>query len=399
MKTKTINILATKTQRVTLPVRRDPYFITLRSGCSLGFRRGPDTWIARYLDGSKTYQFKALDSCEDYDDAVKAAEGWFGQMSGTGHRSVTRGTIADALRAYLQHLRDLGRHDAAATAQNKLQTCVLGNPEPKRGKPVAAAALADVQLEHAAKEDFISWRRALSKGRANQTTNRYVGCVVAALNTAVGECGYIGNAAAWSLKDLEEADANGDTAVYLTTAQLKRMTQFLSRCLQSFVNVLDATGGRPLEVANATVEDYDAKHHTLVLRWKKGRPVKVRARVVHLDPASKPLFKSLIKDKLPRAPLCPNEDGGHFRNHQWGREIAAAIRSANLAAKKSDGLIPVEASAYSIRHKRISELLQVHCVDPMTVAKQTGTSMTMMEKYYWKFLPSAMQDKWKAAKA
>ena len=43
------------------------------------------------------------------------------------------------------------------------------------------------------------------------------------------------------------------------------------------------------------------------------------------------------------------------------------------------------------RHARISELLQVHGVDPLTVAQQTGTSVEMIERSYLRFIPSALQ--------
>jgi hypothetical protein len=55
--------------------------------------------------------------------------------------------------------------------------------------------------------------------------------------------------------------------------------------------------------------------------------------------------------------------------------------------------VPTEASAYSFRHARISELLQVYHVDPLTVAAQTGTSLVMIERAYLRFIPSALQEK------
>lgn len=56
--------------------------------------------------------------------------------------------------------------------------------------------------------------------------------------------------------------------------------------------------------------------------------------------------------------------------------------------------LPTDASAYSFRHPRISELLQVYgVVDPLTVAAQTGTSLRMIERTYFKFIPSAMLEK------
>jgi integrase len=60
--------------------------------------------------------------------------------------------------------------------------------------------------------------------------------------------------------------------------------------------------------------------------------------------------------------------------------------------------ISTDASAYSFRHARISELLQIYGIDPITVAAQTGTSVAMIEKAYLRFIPSAMQEKLAALK-
>ena len=42
---------------------------------------------------------------------------------------------------------------------------------------------------------------------------------------------------------------------------------------------------------------------------------------------------------------------------------------------------------------RISELLQVHGGDPLTVAQQTDTSPDMIEKAHQRFVPAALQEK------
>jgi len=60
--------------------------------------------------------------------------------------------------------------------------------------------------------------------------------------------------------------------------------------------------------------------------------------------------------------------------------------------------LPPGVSAYAFRHSRISELLQVHGIDPLTVAMQTGTSLQQIEKTYYKFIPSAMKAKLAAVK-
>jgi integrase len=66
--------------------------------------------------------------------------------------------------------------------------------------------------------------------------------------------------------------------------------------------------------------------------------------------------------------------------------------------KSLSGVLSGHATAYSLRHARISELLQIYGVDPLTVAAQTGTSVAMIEKAYLRFIPSAMLEKLAAAK-
>jgi hypothetical protein len=75
---------------------------------------------------------------------------------------------------------------------------------------------------------------------------------------------------------------------------------------------------------------------------------------------------------------------------------AIAKHNEGAAAKRR---ISTAASAYSFRHARISELLQLYGVDPLTVAAQTGTSLAMIEKAYLRFIPSALQEKLAALKA
>jgi integrase len=74
----------------------------------------------------------------------------------------------------------------------------------------------------------------------------------------------------------------------------------------------------------------------------------------------------------------------------WLRRTAV---SAHNESAQRELRVPRGASAYSFRHARISELLQVYGVDPLTVAAQTGTSLRMIERTYFKFIRSAMLEK------
>src|SRR5262249_14080901 len=81
-----------------------------------------------------------------------------------------------------------------------------------------------------------------------------------------------------------------------------------------------------------------------------------------------------------------------WRRHLWAQEVRSAIASHNKVTRGAER-IPSRASAYSFRHARISELLQVYGVDPLTVAAHAGTSIRMIDRTYFKFIRSAMLEK------
>ncbi len=157
---------------------------------------------------------------------------------------------------------------------------------------------------------------------------------------------------------------------------------------------MELTGARPIEIANARVTDFDGS--TLRLAHRKGKPPKLRVRHVVLGEDGISFFKAQCKDRLQSACILTEDGEQQWRRHMWARKVRAAIAAHNVAAQNQDPKppqIPTEASAYSFRHARISELLQIHGVDPLTVAAQTGTSLAMIEKAYLRFIPSAMREK------
>jgi hypothetical protein len=82
--------LSKKRERERLKIQRWPHYMKLSEGAYLGFRRGPDTWQARFRDRDGVQQYKALDEIgrDDYDGAKRAAEAWFSQMGSLAVRSI-----------------------------------------------------------------------------------------------------------------------------------------------------------------------------------------------------------------------------------------------------------------------------------------------------------------------
>jgi len=374
--------LTSKVARSSLKERREPYWTRLHKGCFLGYRRGPNTWIARYTyreSGKFKYRYKAIEA-EEYDQASKIASAWFAKQGSAAARVIMHGSVRDALATYVEILREQGRHSTADNAEDRFRLIVDGD------------AIAELKLEDLTRQDVRQWRERLRKGRQNRSVNRHVRGLVAGLNVAVRE-GHIGNPEAWKVEPLaDDAEADGETTVFLTPDQRSRIIEAASAECADFLRAIQHTGGRPGELAAATVGDFDRAGAVLTLRHKKGRPAKLRPRAVVLSEDGADFFRRQCRGKLPAAPLLQDPEGKPWGRHKWADEVQAAIASVNFHAKP-DARLPDGVSAYSFRHARISELLQDFGIDPLTVAYQTGTSLRMIEQNYFKFIPSAMRDK------
>lgn len=373
--------LTRKRERERLKPRREPYWQRLSAGAALGFRRGPDTWVAKFRARDGNRHLKALGEALEFDDAKRRAESWLEQMSGGAVRAPKRATVGAALDAYVADLNRHGRPDAGREALWRFKAVVRKDP------------FAALELEGLTRDDFLEWRDRVRKGRQARTVNRYTRAVVAALNRAL-ELGHVGNPAAWRVQAIAD-DGEEGTAVFLSAGQRKALIAVAEPHTAAFLRGLEHTGARPHELAAALVRDFDGE--SLQLAHRKGKPPKLRVRNVVLSAEGIAFFKAQAANKLPAAPLLTEDGERVWRRHIWCRNIRAAIAAHNAEAKGKDRL-PASATAYAMRHARISELLQLHGVDPLTVAAQTGTSMAMIERAYLKFIPSAMREKLAAVK-
>jgi len=376
--------LSRKRDRDRLRPRREPYWQRLAVGAYLGFRRGPDTWVARFRGRDEKQQYQSLGEALEFDEAKERAERWLSQLSGSPVRTDKRGTVASALNAYVEDLRRHGRAQAADKAEGQFRTA-LGFDHTAE---VYTDPIASRQLEDVTQDDFLDWRDRLRSTRLPRTVNRYVRALTAGLNRA-HRLGHVGYPAAWRMEALPDND-EADTAVFLSPLQRKGLIDAASPETALFLRGLEFSGARPKELAEATVSDFDGE--CIKLSHQKGRPPKLRSRYVVLDQDGVRFFQNQVKAKPPAAKLFTTDDGKPWRRDLWAQEVRLAIVCHNRTARGS-ARIPTQASAYSFRHARISELLQVYGVDPLTVAAQTGTSLRMIERAYFKFIRSAMLEK------
>ena len=372
--------LSRKRERDRLKPRRPPYWMRLNKGQYLGFRRGADTWLVRMRGRDGKQVSSALPAAHDYDEAKKAAEKWLQQMGAAPVRRKARGTVRNGLETYLQYLRDQGRDNTARTIERKFKQVVWDDP------------LATIPLHSLIIDDVEEWRDRLREGRQPRSVNRIVRDLKAGLNRALKK-GHVGDREAWALDPLaDDFEESGDSAVILSPHHRKALIDAALPAGAEFMRGLELTGARPSELAAVTVADLDTKHGTLRLMHRKGRPPRLRPRSVVLSRDGIAFFTKQGKHKLPAVRLFLDPDGRPWHRKKWAEEIRYAAAIVNARAKGKNR-IPAGATAYSFRHARISELLQVHGVDPLTVALQTGTSLKMIEKYYFRFIAPALREK------
>lgn len=376
--------LSRKKSRDKLTPGPSPYWQHLGAGVALGFRRGPDSWTVRYrAPKSIKYEYLPLGSDYDFDEAKRRAEEWIEQMKGGARRKPKRATVREALEGYLAELERDARTGAAAEALGRFKLMVWKD------------RLGTLPLESVSSEDFIEWRERFRRGRSARTLNRHVRSVVAGLNAAHA-IGYVGSPDAWHLKPLaDDVEDEGETALFLTPKQRRAIIAAATPALGLFLRGLELTGARPTELAAAKVKDFEGD--ALRLAHRKGRPPKLRVRRTVPGVDGIEFLRAQSRLKLPEALLFNNHAGEPWTRFQWSRYFRRAVSTLNKTLSGEER-IPLEASAYSFRHARISELLQVYSVDPVTVAIQTGTSVAMIEKAYHRFIPDAMKTKLAALK-
>lgn len=383
----------TKSGRDRLKPRREPYWHKLEAGRFLGYRKGATGgfWLARYRDTTGKQHFVQIGQStgDDFSDAKRKAERWLKTIAGSAGISIKTGTVEKACEDYAAALDRKGRTGTGADVRTRFNQFVnsgrvIGK---KHKRTVPGDPIGSIRTDALTRDDVEAWLARLKAGKRNAATvNRNLRCLKAALTHAV-KIGYAANPIAWQSVD---AMANAERArtVFLTGEDRRALLDASSEPLRVFLTLLFYTAARPGELARTTVADFDAVQAMLTVRSAKGRGGAIRPRAVPLIPDALQLLKAAAKDKLPAAPLLSGPDGGPWTAMQLSRAMREAVKAAKL---------PSATVCYSLRHAAISEWLSGG-IDAVTVAKIAGTSVTMIEKHYAKFIAAPAIEKLTAVK-
>jgi integrase len=373
--------IETRSARLRLPGRKDPYWQKIERGLSVGYHRplngGAGTWWGRVLVGGK-YKIEALATADDHTtadgetvlnwaQAQAAVRDWAAKQTAAGPY-----TVADACREYAADLRARKGDRAAREADGRLKKHLL---------PV----LGERRLADLIEADLIGWRNGMVKDedgedgeairRSRDTANRMRAIAWAAFNLAFTNR-RVADDRAWRrvgpFKNVGVA-----RKLILTDAQQQSFVDACEPGLSDFAVLVAWTGARPgRELTETRVRDLDLEEATLRVSGKTG------ARDIHLPADALALLRRLASGKRPDEHLLTTADGKPWTKSLHARRVAAAVVKA--------GLDP-ETTLYALRHSYISRALKAG-IPVKAVADQCGTSIAMIQRFYAKFIPSDLAE-------
>lgn len=376
--------------RAKLLPRREPYWLAVPdvTGAYVGFRRGPDTWIARLREDDRQV-YQQLGRFNDHRAAVRAAKAWL-EERGRGV-TVHDATVADACRSYLSNLEREKSAKAAQEARGRLQRCILGRTKEEarkaRARPLKPHRLAQRPLAKLTADDVQGWRDGLvakelegeARRKARASANREMAALIAALNHARKRT-MVASDLAWStvgkFTDVQARQSRRYVTREERAALLKAAATVEGGAIRDLLEALILTGARPVELARANVADHDRAAGSLTLISFKGTSREARTREVPLRAlGAEALIKRLTADKLPGAPIFTRDDGNPWGHSDWDHLVRAAREAAKLKP----------LTAYDLRHTFITDAL-TGGVDALTVARIVGTSLEMITRTYGKLV-------------
>jgi site-specific recombinase XerD len=365
--------------RLQFSSHKKPYWQRLEAGLFVGYHRpkagGSGRWWGRVLVAGR-YREKAVATADDYaaadgevvltwSQAQAAVRAWATKQTASGPI-----TVGQAAANYVDDLRARKGEAAARDAEGRLRKHLL--PE-----------FGDRLLRDLTTAELSGWRNGMVKEeddeeeirRSRDTANRVRSSAFAAFNLAFNS-GRVTDDRAWRrvkpFKNVGEA-----RKIVLTDSQQQNLIDACEPDLRELALLVARTGARPgKELTGARVRDFDREHATLTVRGKTGE------REIHLDPDTLRQLRRLASGKRPNDFLLSTAEGGRWTKSLHQRPVAAAVDRARLDP---------DTTLYALRHTYISRALK-RGVPVKAVADQCGTSITMIERYYAKFVRSDLAE-------
>jgi integrase len=396
--------LETRTARLRLQIRTEPYWRGLEKGFALGYRRRGrgGTWLARRRQvegGYAEHRIGTTDDLQeadgiavfDYGQAQKSARDWWRAEARREEGHDTRQgplTVAEAVADYLKAYERRGGK-AVYETERAAETHILTALGTTTVGKLTARKITDWHhglAEKRARARTKPGRRqnyrevetgpdAIRKRRA--TANRILTVLKSALNHA-WKAGHIASDDAWRrvkpFKAVESARVR-----YLSEAECVRLVNSCEPAFRNLVRGALLTGCRYSELANMHAADFNADAGIITVRESKaGKP-----RHVVLTDEGQRLFATLTAGKLAEGSIFARADSGAWGKSHQSRPMLEACQRAKIK--------PV-ISFHVLRHTHGSTLA-MRGVPMGVIAEQLGHAGTRMtEKHYAHLAPSYVAD-------
>jgi integrase len=401
--------LDTRTARLRLKQRREPYWRSISEGLAIGYRSGVKggTWIARHYSPEHGRRYSSIGTADDVADADgvhvlsfgSAQEGarmWFAELARKDRGDLQVGplTVQTCIEEYLTWLdgHRKGGRDARYRAEalilpalGSMQCDELTTAQIQKWLRDLAGSPARLRSGRDAKKRN---RRPLDRSdaeavrRRRASANRTLIILKAALNRAWRE-GKVRSDDAWRRVEAFE-QANAARVRYLTLAEAKRLINASEPDFRRLAQAALATGARYGELAALRVADFNPDTGTVHIRTSKSG----KGRHIVLNDEGAAWFKSLVTGKPGDTLLLAKADGTAWKKAHQAPPMAKACEH---------GGVKPAASFHILRHTWAS-LAVMNGAPLLVVAKNLGHSDTrMVEKHYGHLAPSYVADAIRAA--
>lgn len=373
--------------RAKMKGRHAPRWIRLESGCYLGYRKTVDSgigsWLTRYHNPEKLKHevhslgsFETLPASQRFDAARRAADEWFKHLGMGGKAEAV--TVEAACRAYVKHLRAMGREATADDNEARFRRWVLSN-----------LRFADTTLPKLKQSQLETWRLTLvqtrvtynydkdnpkTRERSLSSVNRDMTALRAALNHAL-DCNSVTSDRAWRIALRPFKNAGKKRDIYLDVAQRRKLVEHAAPTVAPLLRGMGSLPLRPGALVALHVEALDLRLSVLSV----GKDKHGQDRKIKLGPDLSDFLAKLIDGKPPGARIFAQPDGRPWTKDDWKEPVKQAAKAAEL---------PEGTVAYSLRHSVITDLVGAG-VPLLTIAQISGTSYKMIEQHYGHLLPDA----------
>ncbi len=400
--------LESRTSRVPLPARKNPYWVSLSPGCALGYYKGAKggKWQARLFDEDGKKHFEVIGPADDVLDPDGISVFSYSQAQAKAREFIARKTrelageyapdkgpytVEKALEDHFKHREQRGSKGVAkdrSVARVRILPA-LGELEVSRltsrrlrdwhtylaetGKQARAGRSGKGRVERVLDKDDPDAVRA-----RRATANRTLTVLKAALNFAFQDNRVPSDDAWRKVKPF----ASVDTPVirFLTDDETQRLVNACNGAFRNIVRAALATGCRYGELTRMQVSDFISESGgSITIRISKAG----KYRRVHLAQDGLALFRKLTAGKLSKDLIFTRDDGNNWdRSHQQ--------RPLEAACKRSK--IEPAATFHILRHTYASKLA-MQGVPLGVIAKQLGHADTRMtERHYAHLCPNYIAD-------